>query len=334
MAADQLVSALTYREGPGAFDLAARITGILEELGQGHFAGVQRSAVLRTLAGAAGIKIHSKPGTQVANFLGEKFTPESREELVGKTRDGLVAAAQWLSAFCGVKCDHLLPYAMQLVLLSQFWYRRPPSPEEAQVLRRWFFATSFSGWFAGGNTKQINDDLHDMSEFATRGVALFPVFDERAKPFPERFDLRAARVRAFLLATLVPAGPLYRAGSPVDIVPIFTDDDAAVVPKVFLRRENSAASSSPANRILLPNRDGKGARQQLLDLPERERDLVLQSHCIDEAAWAALVADDLEAFVAARTASLMAKERELLAALQIAASERPTEEAVLDASSG
>ncbi len=335
MAADQLVSALTYREGPGAFDLAARISEILTQLGEFHFAGVERSAVLRTLAGTAGIRIHSKPGTQVANFLfSEKFTPASREELVGKTRDGLVAAARWLSVRCGVKCDHLLPYAMQLVLLSQFWYRRAPSAHEEQVLRRWFFATSFTGWFAGGNTKQINDDLADMGRFAEHGQQSFPVFDERAKPFPERFDLRAARVRAFLLATLIPAQPLYRASQPVDLVPIFTDDDAAVVPKVFSRREGSVAASSPANRILLPNRDGKGARQQLLDLSADEQEVVLRSHCINDLAFRALEDDDLEAFVAARTIFLMARERELFAELQLAFPDRDAEEAVPDAGGG
>jgi Protein of unknown function DUF262 len=332
MAADQMVSALTYREGEGAFDLSSRITQILERLGDLHFSGVDRSAVLRALAGIAGIKIHSKPGAQVANFLlSEAFTPTGREELVERTRTGLVNATQWLVDDIGVLCDHLLPYAMQLVLLAQFYCRRDPTPREAETLRRWFFSTSFAGWFAGGNTTQINDDLAEMAAFERGVVQSFASLNERAKPFPERFDLRAARVRAFLLATLLPAKPLHRRGQPVDVVTIFTGDDAASVPKVFAPRESSPLASTPANRILLPSLDRKGARQQLLDLPIEERDEVLRSHCIDEAAWNALLANDLESFVRARTAHLIAIERAFMATLGIAAPERETDEAVLDA---
>lgn len=331
MAADQLVSALTYREGEGAFDLASRITQILERLGDLHFSGIDRSAVLRALAGIANIKIHGKPGAQVANFLlSDAFTPTSREELVKETRDGIVDAAQWLEDFCGVQCDHLLPYALQLVLLAQFCSKRSPTSGEDEMLRRWFFSSSFAGWFAGGNTTQINSDLAEMAAFERGDLSSFVALSERAKPFPERFDLRAARVRAFLLATLIPAHPLHRRGLPVDVVAIFTSDDAAAVPKVF-GRESGLAASAPANRILLPSYERKGARQQLLDLPDDERSEVLRSHCIDDAAWQALVDNDMEGFVKARTKGLIAIERAFMQVLEIQLPDRDAEESPLDA---
>jgi hypothetical protein len=331
MAADQLASALTYREGEGAFDLASRITQILEGLGDLHFSGIDRSTVLRALAGVAGIKIHGKPGAQVANFLlGSAFTPATREQLMEKTRRGIVHAAQWLADSCDVRCDHLLPYALQLVLLAQFCSQRSPTPEEAAILRRWFFSSSFAGWFAGGNTTQVNSDLAEMAAFERKEIRSFVALAERAKPFPERFDLRAARVRSLLLATMIPARPLHRRGHSVDVVSIFTGDDAAAVPKVF-GRESGPTASAPANRILLPIFERKGARQQLLDLPADERSEVLLSHCIDESAWQALVAGDPEAFVDARTTTLITIERDFLESLEIPLPERGAEEAPLDA---
>lgn len=328
MAADQLVSALTYREGKDAFDLSTQITQILERLGELHYSGVERSVVLRSLAGVAGVKIHSKPGTQVANFLlGKAFT--TQREQVDLTGRGLMGAAEWLRDYASVLCDHLLPYALQLVLLAQLCSRRLPTSEESRTLRRWLFATSFSGWFAGGNTKQINDDLAEMAAFERGELDHFAAFPERAKPFPERFDLRAARVRAFLLATLVPAHPLHRKGQPVDVVGIFTADDAAAVPKVF-PRETGALTSAPANRILLPSFDRKGARQQLLELPDDERNEVLRSHCIDEASWLSLILDDAEGFVRARTAHLIAVERAFMASLQIVAPDKDIDDAPPD----
>ncbi len=330
MAADQMVSALTYREGKDSFDLASRISEILELLGALSFAGIDRSAVLRAIAGVAGIKIHGKPGQQVANFLlGDRFTPESREQLVQKASTGLLDAAQWLVDE-GVRCVRLLPYALQIVLLAQFFSDRKPTAAEALTLRRWLLATSFSGWFAGGNTTQVNDDLAEMDRFKRREVQTFAALRERAKPFPERFDLRSARARAFLLATLVRRDPLRRVGHPVDVVSVFMNDDVASVPRVFPRAAPPIVSA-PANRILLPTLDGRGARRQLMDLPDEERVQVLGSHCIDDAAWEALQADDAAGFVKRRTQYLIDMERELMRELDLQPPERETEDAPLDA---
>lgn len=330
MAADQMVSALTYREGKDSFDLASRISEILEDLGTLHFSGIDRSAILRTIAGVAGIKLHGKPGQQVANFLlGDRFTPESREEVVRKASVGLRNTAEWLAQE-GVQCARLLPYALQMVLLAQVFGDRAPTAVEAEVLRRWLFATSFSGWFAGGNTTQINDDLAEMERFKSGEAQAFAALREHAKPFPERFDLKSARVRAFLLATLVRSKPLHRSGHPVDIVALFPNDEVASVPKVFPRAAPPLVSA-PANRILLPPLHGRGTRRQLSELPTYERAEVLRSHCIDDAAWAALTADDAAAFIRARTQTLIDAERNLMKALGIQPPERDVEDAPLDA---
>ena len=85
MSVDQMVSALTYREGEGEFDLATKITDIVGELAALHFGGFDRSAVLRSVAGKANIKIHSRPAEQVTNFLqGENFDARQREEVVSQ----------------------------------------------------------------------------------------------------------------------------------------------------------------------------------------------------------------------------------------------------------
>lgn len=329
MAADQLVSALTYREGDtGSFDLATRITEVLERLGALHFGGIDRVVILRSIAGVAGIKIHSRPGEQVADFLlGKKFTPETREELVQRTSNGMVAASQWL-VDQGVVCDRLLPYALQLVLLTQFFCVRRPSADEETALRRWFFATSFAGWFAGGNTTQVNNDLAEMGDFQAGITPGFQAFRERSKPFPDRFDLKSARVRTLVLATLIRRRPLHRRGVPVDAVALFTGEDAVSVPKVFAR-EAPPVASAPANRILLPTFEGKGARQQLLDVPLDERAEVLASHCINDAAWEALRLNDPRAFVEARTAHLIDLERTFMKGLEIVLPERDMDDDIV-----
>jgi hypothetical protein len=328
MAEDQMVSIVTYREGDSGFDLAASIAEILEALGDVHFDGIGRLVVFRTLTTMAGMPI--TPRAQAA-WLVRRLDAYGRGFLLAQTTKGLLNASRWLDAQ-GVRCDRLLPYALQLILLANFFSEREPTPEESATLRRWFFATSFAGWFAGGNTTQVNNDLAEMGKFARREISTFAALDERTLPFPERFDLRSARVRAFLLSTLLQRTPLRRRGQPVDVVSIFQADEAASVPRVFPRMAGPGFSK-PANRILLPSADGRGARQQLLDLLEDERDEVLASHCIDEAAWNALRNNDAEGFVAARTKHLIGLERAFMEQHHIRLPERETEEPPIDTGS-
>ena len=168
---------------------------------------------------------------------------------------------------------------------------------------------------------------------AMRSLRLrFAALKEHALPFPKRFDLRSARVRALLLSTLLQRKPLRRRGEDVDVVSIFLGDDVGSVPKVFPRM-SAPGASSPANRILLPTTQGKGARQQILDLVSDEREEVLASHCIDDAAWNALVLGDADAFVVARTKHSIALEWTFMQTHSIRAPERDNEESPIDTGS-
>jgi hypothetical protein len=315
MSVDQMVSADISRtaKGESSFDLAYQDH---RDRGRADCPALRwdrpQQPYVRSIAGKAGIRIHSRPAEQVTrtSCRATDFDAQRREQVVGRASRGLVAAARWLND-AGVVCDRVLPYALQLVLLSQVLDGSALDAARSQTLRRWLFATSFAGWFAGGNTTQVNEDLDEMARFGKGETTTFRAFAEAPKPFPVRFDLRAARVRALLLATLIPAGPLQRRHSLVDIVALLAGDDAAGVPKVF-PRATGPDGSSPANRIFLPTHDGDGARAQLLALPAEERDEVLRSHCIDGLAWEALQANDSAAFFVARTRHLMDLESTLM----------------------
>lgn len=81
--------------------------------------------------------------------------------------------------------------------------------------------------------------------------------------------------------------------------------------------------SNPANRILLIANRGKGLRQQLLDLDPGLRTGILESHGINEEAWAALMADDVSTFITTRARHLAHIEREFMTELGLSL---PTEE--------
>ena len=102
----------------------------------------------------------------------------------------------------GVTSDRLLPYGLQLVLLGEFFRLcQRPADKVVELLNRWFWVTSFTGWFGGVNTAQATHALGEIRDLARgTGTGFSSVdLDAQAQPFPKRFDGRSARVRAFLL---------------------------------------------------------------------------------------------------------------------------------------
>src|SRR5262249_49184885 len=59
MTLDQMVSALTYREGTGSFNLARRIDSILERLAEYNFGNIKRITIFRAIVAAANKDIYN-----------------------------------------------------------------------------------------------------------------------------------------------------------------------------------------------------------------------------------------------------------------------------------
>ena len=203
MAADELVSALTYQEGQfhlqeGQFHLTGMLNGFKAELRKLGFGSLDRVFLLRSVLAALEEDIYAK---EWADLM---VRPEVRERLRGAFKaatQGIRLALGMLKRF-GVTSDRLLPYGLQLVLLGEF-HRLCPQPAETTValLRRWFWVTSFTGWFGGVNTAQAKRALEEIRGLAKGKDDTFNVvhLDMPALAFPDRFDTRSARVRAFLL---------------------------------------------------------------------------------------------------------------------------------------
>ena len=196
MTADEMVSALTYREGE--FHLAKKLDEFKDVLeGQG-FGNLDRVLLLRSVLAALGRDIYAKDW---ATLVVQKEVREELPKAFDSAANGIKGALEFLKNL-GVTSDRLLPYGLQLVLLGEF-FRLCPHPKEgvADLLTRWFWVTSFTGWFGGVNTAQATRALGEMRALAKGEGIGFSVIDldARAQPFPERFDGRSARVRAFLL---------------------------------------------------------------------------------------------------------------------------------------
>jgi hypothetical protein len=308
MTQDQMVSALTYSEEKGKeFNLAREIDRILISLSDFGFGNVDRVAILRAILAAAEKDMYD---TDWTNIVEDGKSHVDLREPVSICEQSLRVAVEFLKDE-GVASDRLLPYSMQIVLLSEFFRLCPePSEEALEELRRWFWVTSFTGWFATFNSASAKLALDEMRALA-RGdrTRIESVRHDEALPFPSRFDGRSARVRAFLLY-LMSLGPLsLDKGERLDAGGLLSQLGPQALRYVLSRGLPSALHPSPANRILLGASHRGQARAALLSLPEAASEEILKSHGIPPDSVDLLRQGNSEEFIRRRLEFLIEGER-------------------------
>lgn len=313
--ADQLVSALTYREGDdgtSTFRLADHIDNLVKLIETTGFGAIDRTFVLRAVLAAAEMDIYRTNWTSLGKELreqGQQRLPAAVEE----TRRGLRRALKFLRSM-DVHNHRLLPYGMQLVTLSVFFGRcAQPSQRQAKLLTRWYWASSFSAWFGSSNPSQerwLIEELRD--KIAVNPMAQnLETFDLEtpALPIPTKFDQRSARVRA-LVNVMLAQSPLQKNGKPLGAraARLLVMKDAAAIGHIFSSR-GGELGASPANRILAVRSKPGLAKNWLRRVDAAYRDDVLRSHAIPPSAAKALEDDDAETFLRLRLKHLDKLER-------------------------
>ena len=245
MAADELVSALTFQEGE--FHLASMLNGFKAELKTKGFGSLDRVFLLRSVLAALELDIYAKDWADLM------VKPEVREKLP----EGFKAATQGIRLALGmlqglgVTSDRLLPYGLQLVLLGEFHRICPrPTAETLELLQRWFWVTSFTGWFGGVNTAQAKRALDEIRGLAKGQSETFIAvdFDMPAQPFP-----RSLR-RAECPRTRLPAVPGVSSAS-------------IASSSALAQRRRRPGTRSPS----VPSGNGRGGLRLVQSGPARDR---------------------------------------------------------------
>jgi len=336
MSADQMVSALVYRL-PGSteeFDLAVGIDELAASLGERGFGGVERTAILRAILANMDEDIYKTDWTRMA--VGR------RSELLPRLRDGVSSAAKSLDLAVdflqdiGVKIGRLLPYAMQLVVLSAFFDRQPhPSESQLSMLRRWFWVSSFSGWFGGANPSRVNGLVAEFRQIASHGEGApkrLENLDLEAKslPYPSSFDMRSARTRTLLLVML----SLRPRGSDGSVIEGPWHGIAERGPEAvgyIVSTSTQALTRDPANRMIRPPGAERGLLRSWVEnwLVEADSE-VLRSHGMDKAAVGHLRNGDIVGFLAKRQQILIAAEGSFRQAVGVSPSDTAIGKAPID----
>ncbi|WP_067795476.1 DUF262 domain-containing protein [Actinomadura formosensis] len=269
MSPDQMVSALTYKGG-GEESLANRIDTILERIAEEGFGEINSTTGFRAVLAVAG----------------EEEVTGARWDVLARRVEGRVSqavedadlalslAVDFLRERVGVPLARLIPYNYQLMLLALFFHLCPdPSDEQIDGLIRWFWITSWSGQFASMNSTTSRQSIQDMRAFATErkelahfagGQGMFDFADQRPRPFPEKFDLRSARVRAYLLWELRKFPVRHSVtGAEYQAIDVIRRLDTAA----FRRVSNKAGLSNgshPANRVVLEPNPGMNSKDYMI----------------------------------------------------------------------
>jgi hypothetical protein len=311
MTADQMVSALTYREG--SFHLADRLDTFQQELAHRGFGKLERIFLLRTVLAAMDLDIYAR---DFAAILVREEIRAQLPEKINIIEESLNRALDFLEGI-GVTSDRLLPYGLQLVLLAEYFrLRHDPPSEHLGLLKRWFWVTSFTGWFGMSNPTLARRALDEMREFARGQKSRFEAVDLEsvAQPFPLRFDGRSARVRAFLLylSSLNPRS-VYEKGD-LSTGALLSELGTHALSRIVGSGLPPELSSSPANRMFA-DRDHRGQVVGVLEsLVQGGRSGgILASHGFPSEAQAQLAAGDREGAISSRLAYLIEGERAFMA---------------------
>jgi hypothetical protein len=323
MGADEMFSALTYdaTDDTESFRLSKHIDSILTEIVQIGFGEIERVTVLYVVLLGMDLDPFRTEWDQLARDT-QTSASAKLPAAIEAAKGGLLKAVGFLREE-GIWNRRLLPYSMQLVGLAGFFSKRigPATEGQKRLLRRWLWATAFTEVFGGLNPSRILVQLTDLYKNipeqdepeSVEGIDL----DTPAHPFPERHDMRSARVRALLCAML--RNPVLNPRSE-EIMPeamardvLERGPDSLVkvcfnVPKIG----KLSLSSSPANRVFNVG-EGIPAKKWILDLGPLVRTEILLSHHISDEAMRALVDGDHATFITERAQTLMTIERAFMA---------------------
>ncbi|MCL5280563.1 MAG: DUF262 domain-containing protein [Planctomycetes bacterium] len=299
------------------FDLIDAIDSVRDALSAKEFGGLDRKVVLRTMSAAAG------GGFSVESI--DSLRKHSAEVLKRATADSQAAyekTVDFLVTQIRIPSDSVIPYANQVVVLSEI-FRLLPTPTAAQYaeIRKWFWRTASGGYFSGWNTGEMARDQAAVAAFVagTASEIKVPAYKPNAaiwidKPF--RTDSAHAKTLAIILAHHSPHDIL--TGQYIDVTKSLAWTNSKeyhhLFPRDYLKglgvdanRANCLANiimlSSVSNKRV-SNRAPSDYLKETQSMAGDNLEEWLASNLISEAAFDAALKDDYSSFLTARSQTI------------------------------
>lgn len=317
-----LMRAATWSE---EFDLIDEITSITERLNDKDYGGIEKKTILRSISAAAGGGFSE---SSIDNL--RKHDADRLKQAVKTTGEAYCRSVDFLCTDLHVPNDRLLPYANQLVVLSEaFRLIKNPTAVQLDELRRWFWRTAISGYFGGWNTGNMASDQDAVRKFAageTPHIDTAAIAPGRAIWTSREFrsNVAHAKILILLLSFSRPidlltgqkidtAGALSQSNNK-EFHHFFPKDYLKNSKKVSPRRANVLANFimlTAASNKLITNRAPSDYLKQVEEALSGRLEEALSSNLISETAFRAALSDDYEGFLDARSATIDEKVKTL-----------------------
>lgn len=325
MRPDQMISALTYGT-TGPETLSDKMEEIQERIAASGFGEIPITTIFQSILAVSGEEDvqHTSWEVMAKKVQGQLL------DAVEKTDRTLEEVVRFLRSEAQVPLARLVPYNIQVMLLAVFFhFSGKVSRAQRKKLRDWFWITSLAGTFAGANTTQVRKFIEEMKAFAV-GEGELSYSGERARAFPERFDLRSARVRTYILWDLKTFPERKNPDeSTINVVERLATGHRETY-RHIITQSGVHGASSPANRIVMETPPGMSIRQALIRLAEEDKTEILESHGVSLASVEKLKSDNYADFIAARQHEVASREKEFIESLGILPSTREFGEADID----
>ncbi|WP_454198228.1 GmrSD restriction endonuclease domain-containing protein [Nocardia sp. Marseille-Q1738] len=307
------------------FDLADLLEDASLSLAPKRFDTVEPPTLLRIIAAAAE---HGYDREDI-----DKLRRHSSAELrvvIKKASEGARRAADFLATDLGLPSAAALPYQNQFTVLADLFHRvDKPTSSQITALERWFWRTSFAGYFSGWSGRQMIATRDAIRAFAAGDIAELP--PATGMPGADawkrtRFRQGAAfsKAHALLLARERPVD--LRSGRPIDVGKALSwSNDKEYhhfFPQAYLKKQGygDAVINSVANIIMLTSITNIHISDQrpseyLQDLIDMHGEATIRANCaaslVPPAAFDAALVNDYDTFLTERAALLCKRARDL-----------------------
>jgi hypothetical protein len=296
----------------GSFDLNDGMNAVRKSLEPKKFDDVSDGEILKNISARSGFGILKDDIDKLRELDSLQL-----QESVKKCINSYKLAVDFLTSELPLASNAYVPYNLQLTLLVEFFgICRNPTLNQRNVLKRWFWHTSFSSYFRSSNYSLVRGALNQIRKFA-EGEIQFLEIDQPINYkaiFSEPFTLKKASSKTFalLLASNKPKSLLD--GSSIDIYKALAVTNKYeyhhIFPINFLKRLNEPSErinmhtnicmlSLDNNRKISDSKPSEYFRPLKTSLGS-ELDEVLASNFISTEAYEACLNDDYNKFIELR----------------------------------
>lgn len=308
----------------GGFDLNDTIDSVRKSLYTKNFDSVPESQILRNLAASNGYGIHKEGINKLRDCSPEKLTQTAEN-----TIKAYKYAVDFITDELKITSYNYLPYGLQLTLLVEF-FRLCSTPNNYQrnCIKKWFWKTAVTGYFASYNTGQLTRDLDQIRKFATNEIRNLDIqknIDLKAFAKDDfRLNKASSKTFALLLAQSSPRSLLD--GSAINtysaLSVINRHEFHHIFPKAYLKtcKQNEKQINMHANICMLISGNNKVISdtkpsiyfKKLEELLGDDLYNVLSSNLITKEAYEAGLEDNYISFVEIRTKTIIEAYKQLV----------------------